>query len=83
MILLTHGHADHLGDTVDIAKRTGATVVAIVELANEIAEAGVENVARPELRRHRRVRLGLGQARPGLAHRGLAVRHGAHARRAC
>jgi L-ascorbate metabolism protein UlaG (beta-lactamase superfamily) len=36
-ILLTHGHADHIGDTVDIAKRTGATVVAIVELANEIA----------------------------------------------
>ena len=36
-ILLTHGHADHLGDTVDIAKRTGAPVVAIVELANEIS----------------------------------------------
>ncbi len=36
-ILLTHGHADHIGDTVDIAKRTGAPVVAIVELANEIA----------------------------------------------
>ena len=35
-ILLTHGHADHIGDTVDIAKRTGAPVVAIVELANEI-----------------------------------------------
>src|SRR3712207_7860527 len=32
-ILLTHGHADHIGDTVDIAKRTGAPVVAIVELA--------------------------------------------------
>src|SRR5919107_1218867 len=27
VILLTHGHGDHLGDTVDIAKRTGATVV--------------------------------------------------------
>jgi L-ascorbate metabolism protein UlaG (beta-lactamase superfamily) len=38
VILLTHGHADHIGDTVDIAKRTGAPVVAIVELANEIAE---------------------------------------------
>ena len=37
-ILLTHGHVDHLGDTVDIAKRTGAPVVAIVELAGEIAE---------------------------------------------
>jgi L-ascorbate metabolism protein UlaG (beta-lactamase superfamily) len=46
-ILLTHGHADHLGDTVDIAKRTGATVVAIVELAAEIGEAGVENVKDP------------------------------------
>jgi len=36
-ILLTHGHADHIGDTVSIAKRTGAPVLAIVELANEIA----------------------------------------------
>ena len=41
-ILLTHGHADHLGDTVSIAKRTGAPVVAIVELAGEIAGEGVE-----------------------------------------
>ena len=46
-ILLSHGHGDHLGDTVDIAKRTGATVVAIVELAAEIAGAGVENVKDP------------------------------------
>jgi L-ascorbate metabolism protein UlaG (beta-lactamase superfamily) len=37
-ILLTHGHADHIGDTVAIAKRTGAPVLAIVELANEISE---------------------------------------------
>jgi len=36
-ILLTHGHADHIGDTVDIAKRTGAPVVAIVELAAELS----------------------------------------------
>ena len=36
-ILLTHGHPDHIGDTVDIAKRTDAPVVAIVELANEIS----------------------------------------------
>jgi L-ascorbate metabolism protein UlaG (beta-lactamase superfamily) len=47
VIALTHGHADHLGDTVDIAKRTGATVVAIVELASEIGESGVENVLDP------------------------------------
>jgi L-ascorbate metabolism protein UlaG (beta-lactamase superfamily) len=49
VILLTHGHADHLGDTVDIAKRTGATVVAITELAGEIEGDGVENVLNPNL----------------------------------
>jgi L-ascorbate metabolism protein UlaG (beta-lactamase superfamily) len=49
VILLTHGHGDHLGDTVDIAKRTGAEVVAIVELANEIGENGVENVRDPNI----------------------------------
>ena len=37
-ILLTHGHPDHYGDVVDIAKRTGATVVAITELAGELQE---------------------------------------------
>src|SRR5690349_10988837 len=47
VILLTHGHGDHLGDTVDIAKRTGATVVAIVELAAEISGNGVEDVRDP------------------------------------
>jgi L-ascorbate metabolism protein UlaG (beta-lactamase superfamily) len=41
-ILLTHGHADHIGDTVPIAKRTGAPVVAIVELAQEIGGEGVD-----------------------------------------
>ena len=41
-ILLTHGHADHIGDTVPLAQRTGAPVVAIVELAGEIGEDGVE-----------------------------------------
>ena len=41
-ILLTHGHGDHIGDTVSIAKRTGAPVVAIVELAGELEEEGVE-----------------------------------------
>jgi L-ascorbate metabolism protein UlaG (beta-lactamase superfamily) len=43
-ILLTHGHGDHYGDTVAIAKRTGATVVAITEIAGEIAEEGVETI---------------------------------------
>ncbi len=41
-ILLSHGHGDHVGDTVAIAKRTGATTVAIVEIANELGEDGLD-----------------------------------------
>ncbi|GAK12924.1 metal-dependent hydrolase [Geomicrobium sp. JCM 19039] len=41
-ILLTHGHADHLGDTVDIAKRSGALVVATHELATYLGGKGLE-----------------------------------------
>ena len=48
-IFLTHGHGDHLGDTVAIAKRTGAPVVAIVELADELRETGVESVFDPNI----------------------------------
>ena len=43
-IFLTHGHADHWGDVVDIAKRTGAQCAAIVELAGELSDHDVENV---------------------------------------
>jgi L-ascorbate metabolism protein UlaG (beta-lactamase superfamily) len=43
-ILLTHGHGDHFGDTIAIAKRTGAKVQAITEIAGEIAEEGVETI---------------------------------------
>ena len=48
-IFVTHGHGDHVGDTVAIAKRTGATVVAITELAGELGEEGLEDVHNPNL----------------------------------
>ncbi|GAB3065254.1 metal-dependent hydrolase [Virgibacillus ainsalahensis] len=41
VILLTHGHNDHVGDTVDIAKRNGALVVAPNELANYLDTKGL------------------------------------------
>ncbi|PWI58073.1 metal-dependent hydrolase [Sulfoacidibacillus thermotolerans] len=40
-ILLTHAHSDHVGDTIAIAKRTGALVVAVYELAQWLAAQGV------------------------------------------
>jgi L-ascorbate metabolism protein UlaG (beta-lactamase superfamily) len=48
-LFLTHGHPDHYGDIVDIAKRTGAQVVAIMEISKELSDAGVENVSDPNL----------------------------------
>jgi L-ascorbate metabolism protein UlaG (beta-lactamase superfamily) len=47
IIALTHGHGDHVGDTVAIAKKTGATVVAPVELADWLQSQGVEKVRDP------------------------------------
>ncbi len=41
-ILLTHGHGDHVGDAVAIAKRTGATVFGNFEVANWLNKQGVE-----------------------------------------
>ncbi|KAA1039894.1 metal-dependent hydrolase [Macrococcus equipercicus] len=42
-IVLTHAHGDHLGDTVAIAKRTGATVIALPETIHYLSTKGVEN----------------------------------------
>ncbi len=43
-ILVSHGHGDHVGDAVAIAKRTGATVIANFEIANWFEGKGVTNV---------------------------------------
>src|SRR5487761_1571499 len=48
-ILLTHGHGDHIGDTISIAKRTDAHVVAIVEIANELMDEGLAHLHDPNI----------------------------------
>ena len=42
-ILVSHGHGDHLGDTVPIAQRTGATVIANYEIAGWLQKHGVQS----------------------------------------
>jgi len=37
LIFLTHGHADHIGDSVEIAKKTGAKLVATFDLQKAMA----------------------------------------------
>lgn len=41
-IAITHGHADHVADAVEVANRTGAPCVAIVELVNWLVSRGVD-----------------------------------------
>ncbi len=44
LILVTHGHGDHVGETVPLAQKTGATVVAIHELSQILARQGAPAV---------------------------------------
>lgn len=44
-VALTHGHDDHVGDTVDICKKTGATLVANFEVCMYLNGKGVENIS--------------------------------------
>lgn len=44
VILVSHGHGDHIGDTVPMAKRTGCLVIANFEIAGWLEGQGLTNV---------------------------------------
>ena len=44
VIIVTHGHSDHVGDTVEIAKRTGALVISNFEIVNWLEKQGLTNL---------------------------------------
>jgi L-ascorbate metabolism protein UlaG (beta-lactamase superfamily) len=43
-ILVSHGHGDHVGDTIAIARRTGATVVCNYEISEWLQKQGLKKV---------------------------------------
>lgn len=45
LMLLTHGHSDHISDAVDVAQRSGAMVVANHEIVRWLASKGVKKAA--------------------------------------
>jgi L-ascorbate metabolism protein UlaG (beta-lactamase superfamily) len=44
LILLSHGHSDHSGDVLGVARATGAPVVTVNELAHWLKHKGLQNV---------------------------------------
>ena len=44
LILVTHGHFDHIGDVVSVAGKTGATVICNIEIGHWLEKQGVENI---------------------------------------
>jgi L-ascorbate metabolism protein UlaG (beta-lactamase superfamily) len=49
VVIVTHGHADHIADAAGVALRNGSKTIAIVEVANWLGSKGVEDVADPNL----------------------------------
>ncbi len=43
VLLITHGHGDHIGDTIEIAQRTGCLVIANHEICRWLTNQGVQN----------------------------------------
>ena len=44
LILLSHGHGDHLGDTVQVARESGAPVVCLYEVGQYLGQKGLQDV---------------------------------------
>lgn len=44
LVLVTHGHADHMGDAARVARASNATLVAMVELCRWLQRQGVRHV---------------------------------------
>ena len=79
-VLLTHGHGDHIGDAVDIAKANNATIIAPFELANYCAQQGA-NVHPMHIGGARQ--FPFGKVKLTIAHHGSAAPDGTYTGNPC
>ncbi len=75
-LILTHAHGDHLGDTVAIATRTNATVIATFELAEYLAARGCRTEA---MGIGGEIALGFGRVKLTIAHHSSSTPDGVYA----
>ncbi len=75
-ILVSHGHFDHLGDTVAIAERTGATVIANFEIAQWCAAKGKGKVTVHPMNHGGAWRFPFGRVKLTVAHHSSGIEGG-------
>ncbi len=80
-ILVSHGHGDHVGDTISIAKRTGATVVSNYEIQTWVFIQGIE-IAHP-LHIGGGFDFDWGRVKLTIAHHGSALPDGSYGGNPC
>ncbi len=79
-ILVSHGHGDHVGDAVAIARRTGATVIANFEIASWLGKQGVATHAQHIGGGHQHP---FGYVKLTIAHHGSALPDGSYGGNPC
>ena len=80
-IIVSHGHGDHVGDTVEIAKRTGALVICNYEISLWLEKQGVKNVHSQHIGGARRYDFGV--VKLTIAHHGSILPDGAYGGNPC
>jgi len=78
VVLLTHGHFDHVADAVPIAKRTGATVVANFEIGEWLKGQGVAEEKVIGMNLGGSLQLPLGRVKMTLAHHSSSLPDGSY-----
>lgn len=77
-ILVSHGHGDHVGDTVKIAKRTGAKVIANFEVGQWLAKKGVDEGKIESMNPGGRIEQPFGSVKFTIAHHSSSMPDGSY-----
>ncbi len=81
VILVSHGHEDHVGDTINISKSTGALVIANFEISTWFGKQGVEKIHSMHIGGQHQFEFG--QVKLTIAHHGSMLPDGTYGGNPC